>query len=297
MAKFFEKMTSQFYTKQLHITIINNLIKAALFEDKGKGDYTSLATIPKNATHTCKLLVKETGIIAGVKAAEYVIKHIDKNIKITTIIKDGSQVKPNDVVFTAQGNSQNLLLAERLLLNIMQRMSGIATKTNYFQMLCKNTNAKVIDTRKTTPNFRIFEKWAVSIGGGYNHRFGLYDMILIKDNHIDVCGSINLAIERTKQYCKTNKLPLKIIVEARNINDIKEILKHKGVHRILLDNFDIKSTKQAVKLINTTVETESSGNINERTISKYANCGVNYISIGALTHHINSLDLSFKVIS
>ena len=268
----------------------------ALREDVGNGDHTSLATIPKSNKGKMKLLVKEDGIIAGVEAAKEIFKCIDKKIKIKLILKDGQAVKKNEVVFTIEGNSQKLLKAERLVLNVMQRMSGIATKTNYLQGLCKGTKAKVIDTRKTTPGFRFFEKWAVLIGGGANHRYGLFDMILIKDNHIDFAGGIVEAIEAANLYLKKQKKKLAIEIETRNISDIEKVLKRGGVNRIMLDNFKIEQTLQAVKLVNGSFETESSGGINETNIVGYANCGVDFISVGALTHHVKSLDLSLKVV-
>lgn len=275
---------------------INTFIKNAFIEDVGKGDFTSLSTIPKNKTGKMKLLVKESGIIAGVEAAYLILKVADKNIKLTKFINDGAFVKKGDIVFIAEGNLQKLLVAERLLLNIMQRMSGIATKTNFLQSLCKGTNAKVIDTRKTTPGFRFFEKWAVIIGGGANHRYGLYDMILIKDNHIDFAGGITQAIDAANNYIKKNKLKIPIEVETRSINDVKKVLAHGKVNRIMLDNYSTTDTKKAVALIKQKFEVESSGGINETTIASYAKCGVDFISIGALTHQIKSLDLSFKAI-
>ncbi|MCA0429127.1 MAG: carboxylating nicotinate-nucleotide diphosphorylase [Bacteroidetes bacterium] len=275
---------------------INTFIKNAFIEDVGKGDFTSLSTIPKNKTGKMKLLVKENGIIAGVEAAYLILKVADKNIKLTKFINDGAFVKKGDIVFIAEGNLQKLLVAERLLLNIMQRMSGIATKTNFLQSLCKGTNAKVIDTRKTTPGFRFFEKWAVIIGGGANHRYGLYDMILIKDNHIDFAGGITQAIDAANNYIKKNKLKIPIEVETRSINDVKKVLAHGKVNRIMLDNYSTTDTKKAVALIKQKFEVESSGGINETTIASYAKCGVDFISIGALTHQIKSLDLSFKAI-
>jgi nicotinate-nucleotide pyrophosphorylase (carboxylating) len=243
-----------------------------------------------------QLLVKEDGIIAGVDVAVKLFKLVDKKFKLKVFIKDGEKVKKGDIVFIVEGNTQKLLTTERLVLNIMQRMSGIATKTNHLQNLCKNTNAIVIDTRKTTPGFRFFEKWAIVIGGGANHRYGLFDMILIKDNHIDFAGGIIEAIDAANHYLKKKKKKLDIEVETRTIEDVKKVLKHGGVKRIMLDNYSPKQTAQAVKLINGKFEVESSGGITEKNISDYAMCGVNFISIGALTHHIKSLDLSLKAI-
>jgi nicotinate-nucleotide pyrophosphorylase (carboxylating) len=268
----------------------------ALKEDIGNGDHTALSTIPKNHKGKMRLLVKEDGIIAGIEAAEKIFKIIDKNIKFKKLISDGAKAKKGEVAFTVEGNTQTLLTSERLVLNVMQRMSGIATKTNYLQSLCKGTKTKVIDTRKTTPGFRFFEKWAVVIGGGANHRYGLFDMILIKDNHIDFCGGIIEAIEAANLYLKKNKKKLAIEVETRSIGDVKKVLSHGKVQRIMLDNYSTKQTAEAVKLINGKFEVESSGGITEKNISSYAKCGVDFISVGALTHHIKSLDLSLKTV-
>jgi nicotinate-nucleotide pyrophosphorylase (carboxylating) len=273
---------------------LNAFVANALKEDRGDGDHSTLATVPKNQNGKMQLLVKETGVLAGVEAAQAILALIDPKIKMKVLLKDGSNVKPKQVAFLLDGNTQNLLLAERLVLNVMQRMSGIATKTAHLQNLCKGTKTKVIDTRKTTPGFRFFEKWAVVIGGGANHRFGLYDMILIKDNHIDFCGSIEGAIDSANHYLKSKKIKLPIEVETRNISDVKRVLKHGGVQRILLDNFTPAQTLGAVKLIHNKFETESSGGITEKNIASYAKCDVNYISVGALTHHVKSLDLSLK---
>jgi len=272
-------------------------VKNALQEDVGDGDHSALATIPKLQKGKCHLLVKENGIIAGVEAAKQIFKTIDPKFKFTELIKDGSSVKVGDIAFLIEGNTQKLLTAERLVLNVMQRMSAIATKTNYLQSLCKGTVARVIDTRKTTPNFRFFEKWAVVIGGGANHRFGLYDMIMIKDNHIDFAGGIIEALEATHTYLKKTKKKLPIEVETRTLNDVKLVLKKGGFQRIMLDNYSIADTKKAVALIGNSFEIESSGGITEKTIANYAKCGVNFISVGALTHHVKSLDLSLKAIS
>lgn len=269
-------------------------VQLALQEDKGEGDHTSLATVPAELNGKMKLLVKEKGILAGVEAAKEIICCIDKKIRFKTVLKDGTHVKPGQVAFYLEGNSQNLLLCERLVLNVMQRMSGIATKTAQLQALCKGTKAKVIDTRKTTPGFRFFEKWAVQIGGGANHRFGLYDMILIKDNHIDFCGGIENAITSAQAYLRKNKFKLPIEVEARNLTDVKKAVKQGGVQRIMFDNFSPVQTKKALEVTAGKFETESSGGINEKNIAAYALCGVDFISVGALTHHVKSLDLSLK---
>lgn len=271
-------------------------VQNALQEDVGDGDHSALATIPANKKGKCRLIVKENGILAGVEAAKEIFKIIDSKFKVTIFIKDGSPVKVGDVAFIVEGSSQKLLTAERLVLNVMQRMSGIATKTNYLQTLCKGTKTKVIDTRKTTPGFRFFEKWAVVIGGGSNHRFGLYDMIMLKDNHIDFCGGIIEALDATHAYLKKTKKKLPIEVETRTLNDVKLILKKGGFQRIMLDNYTIADTKKAVALIGNKFEIESSGGITEKTIASYAKCGVDFISVGALTHHVKSMDLSLKAI-
>lgn len=277
-----------------NLKYINALIANSLREDIGDGDHTSIACIPAKAKGKARLLVKESGIIAGIELAKFIIQKVDRTLRITQLIKDGSSVKPGDVAFTIAGSAQSILKAERLILNCMQRMSGIATKTNKLIQLCKGTNSKVIDTRKTTPGLRMLEKWAVKIGGGSNHRFGLYDMILIKDNHIDFAGSIEKAIEAANKYQKKKKL--KIEIEARNMNELKQILAVGKVQRIMLDNFSLPDLKKAIKLINGEYETEASGGITEKNIRNYALCGVDYISIGALTHSVKSLDLSLKSI-
>ncbi|MDF2450050.1 MAG: nadC [Bacteroidota bacterium] len=273
-----------------------NFIKSALQEDVGDGDHTALATIPASKKGKCHLLVKENGIIAGIEAAKQIFKIVDPKFKFTQYINDGEKVKVGDIAFVVEGNTRKLLTLERLVLNIMQRMSAIATKTDYLQHLCKGTKTKVIDTRKTTPGFRFFEKWAVVIGGGANHRFGLYDMIMIKDNHIDFAGGIIEAIDATHAYLKKTKKKLAIEVETRNLNDIKLILEKSGFQRIMLDNYSVTDTKKAVALIAGKYEVESSGGITEKTIASYAKCGVDFISVGALTHHVKSMDLSLKAI-
>lgn len=272
------------------------LISNAIREDVGDGDHSSLACIPSSAKGKAKLYVKDNGIIAGVEFAKMIFNYVDPEMEIETFIEDGSIVKYGDVVFHVSGRSQSILKAERMVLNSMQRMSAIATKTNQYVKLLEGTNTKILDTRKTTPGFRVAEKWAVKIGGGENHRFALYDMIMLKDNHIDFAGGISLAIAKTKEYLKKENLDLKIIVEARNIEEVLEIIACKGVYRILLDNFDYDTTRKAVTMIGNTCLTESSGNINEDTIRNYAECGVNYISSGALTHSIYNMDLSLKAI-
>ncbi len=273
---------------------LNLIIQNAIREDVGDGDHSSLACIPISAMGKAKLLVKDEGIIAGVAFAKMVFEYVDKNLKVETFINDGEKVKYGDVVFHVSGSSQSILKAERLVLNSMQRMSAIATKTNSYVMLLEGTNTKILDTRKTTPGFRACEKWAVKIGGGENHRFALYDMVMLKDNHNDFAGGITLAILKTKAYLKEKNLDLKIIVEARNLDEISEILQSDGVYRILIDNFNFDDTRTAVELIGNKCLTESSGNINENTIRSYADCGVNYISSGALTHSVYNMDLSLK---
>ena len=272
------------------------IIQNAIREDVGDGDHSSLACIPASAEGKAKLLVKDTGIIAGVAFAKMIFNFVDANLVVETLIQDGASVTYGDVVFYVSGSSQSILKAERLVLNSMQRMSAIATKTKKYVDVLLGTNTKILDTRKTTPGFRACEKWAVTIGGGENHRFALYDMIMLKDNHIDFAGGITNAITKTKEYLKSNNKDLKIIVEARNLDEIKEILQNDGVYRILIDNFNFEDTKTAVALIGSQCLTESSGNINENTIREYAECGVNYISSGALTHSVYNMDLSLKAI-
>ena len=273
---------------------LNLIIQNGIREDIGSGDYSSLACIPNAAIGKAKLLVKDTGIIAGVEFAKMVFENVDPTLEVEIFIKDGRQVMHGDIVFHVSGSSQSILKAERLVLNSMQRMSAIATKTNKYVKLLEGTKTKILDTRKTTPGFRACEKWAVKIGGGENHRFALYDMVMLKDNHNDFAGGITHAIKKTKAFLKDNNLDLKIIVEARNLHEIEEILENKGVYRILIDNFTFEDTDKAVELIGNKCLTESSGNINEKTIRQYAECGVDYISSGALTHSVHNMDLSLK---
>ncbi len=275
---------------------VNLCIQNALREDVGPGDYSSLACIPASAVGTAKLLVKEAGIIAGVDYAKQIFAYVDPQLQLEIFISDGTAVVPGDVVFHVTGFAQSILKAERVVLNSMQRMSAIATKTNSYVQLISGTGTQLLDTRKTTPGFRAPEKWAVTIGGGANHRFALYDMIMLKDNHIDFAGGITQAIQKTKDYLREHQLDLKIIVEARTMKEVEEILKAGGVHRILLDNFDFETTRSAVALIANRCDTESSGNINENTLRAYAECGVHYISSGALTHSVHNMDLSLKAI-
>jgi len=277
------------FQKELDIIIAN-----AIREDVGPGDYSSLACIPASATGRAKLLVKDNGLLAGVAFAQQVFAYVDPAMTFEIFIQDGTPVQYGDVAFHVHGSSQSILKAERLVLNAMQRMSAIATKTAKYVQLLAGTGTGVLDTRKTTPGIRALEKWAVKIGGGENHRFALYDMVMLKDNHIDFAGGITPAITKTKEYLKANNLDLKIIVEARDINEVREIMANPGVHRILLDNFDYAQTREAVELIGDYCQTESSGGINEETMRHYAECGVNYISSGALTHSVYNMDLSLK---
>jgi len=272
------------------------IIANAIREDVGDGDHSSLACIPADAQGKAKLLVKDEGIIAGVAFAQKVFQYVDPEMTVEVFIEDGARVKHGDIVFHVTGRSQSILKAERLVLNSMQRMSAVATKTRHYVDLLEGTNTKILDTRKTTPGFRACEKWAVKIGGGENHRFALYDMIMLKDNHNDFAGGITAAIQKTQAYLQETGRDLKIIVEARNLAEIEEILQSEGIHRILIDNFNFEDTKKAVALIGTKCQTESSGNINETTIRHYAECGVNYISSGALTHSVYNMDLSLKAI-
>ncbi len=275
---------------------IDLIIANAIREDVGDGDHSSLACIPNSATGKAQLLVKDEGILAGVEFAKQVFHYVDPSLEITVGIEDGAKVTYGDVALYVSGSSQSILKAERLVLNAMQRMSAIATKTNHFVSLLKGTGTQILDTRKTTPGIRALEKWAVKIGGGENHRFALYDMIMLKDNHIDFAGGVTKAIEQTKQYLADEQRSLKIIVEARSLEEIKEIMKTPGVYRILIDNFNYEDTRKAVALIGDYCLTESSGGINEDTVRHYAECGVDYISSGALTHSVYNLDLSLKAV-
>lgn len=275
---------------------IEELIALALEEDLGDGDHSGLSCIPQNAMGKAKLLVKDKGIIAGLSIVKEVFKQVDKNCTLTFNKNDGDQVYPGDVAFEVEGKSLSILRAERLALNFLQRMSGIATHTHHLKSLIKNLPTQILDTRKTTPNFRLFEKMAVKIGGGNNHRFGLYDMIMVKDNHIDYAGGIKQAITKVHEYLKDKKLNIPIEVEARNLQEVNEILEAEKVDRIMLDNFSYEDLRKAVKLIGDYASTEASGGITEETIREYAECGVDFISVGALTHQIKSLDLSLKAI-
>ena len=275
---------------------IELIIENALREDVGEGDHSSLACIPASATGKAKLLVKDEGILAGVEFAEQVFKKVDPELKMQVKIPDGQFVRKGEVAFFVEGSSRSILMTERLVLNAMQRMSAIATKTHEFVQKLDGTGTKILDTRKTTPGIRALEKWAVKIGGGENHRFGLYDMIMLKDNHIDFAGGIPQAIQKTKAYLKEKNLELKIIVEARDLKEIEEILRFDGIYRILIDNFNYEDTRKAVAMIKGRCLTESSGGITLETARKYAECGVDFISSGALTHSVYNMDLSLKAV-
>lgn len=289
--KFYIMISKKQFNKEINLIIAN-----AIREDVGGGDHSSLACIPEDALGTAKLLVKDEGIIAGVEFARKLFDYVDPGLEVEVKIPDGSPVKYGDVAFYVSGLSQSILKSERVMLNMMQRMSAIATKTAEYVKLVEGTNAKILDTRKTTPGIRAAEKWAVKIGGGENHRFALYDMIMLKDNHIDFCGGVEKAISKTKDYLERHHLDLKIIVEARDFKEINEIMKEGSIDRILLDNFNFEDTKKAVEIIDGRYETESSGGINKETVRRYAECGVDYISSGALTHAVSNMDLSLKAV-
>jgi nicotinate-nucleotide pyrophosphorylase (carboxylating) len=275
---------------------INTFLKAAFLEDVGEGDHSSLAAIPEDLTDEAILLMKDHGIIAGVTLAQYIFSYYDQKLKVECYAKDGDSLKPGNHVLRVTGAARSILACERLVLNCMQRMSGIASYTHQLVNLIDHTSARLLDTRKTTPNFRMMEKWAVVIGGGTNHRFGLYDMIMLKDNHIDFAGGIGEAIEAAVNYIDLHKLSLKIEIETRNLEEVKQVLAHGKVDRIMLDNMTPEEMRKAVLLINGTCETEASGGITEDTISTIAETGVDYISVGALTHSTSSLDMSLKAI-
>jgi nicotinate-nucleotide pyrophosphorylase (carboxylating) len=276
--------------------LIDPFIINALAEDVGDGDHTSMATIPEGTMGKAKLLVKDHGVLAGVELAKEIFHIVDPTLKLTIFLNDGAEIKPRDIVFEVEGSVHCILKAERLVLNCMQRMSGIATQTDRIVDLLKGTNTQVLDTRKTTPGMRYLDKWAVRIGGGVNHRFGLYDMILIKDNHVDYSGGIRQAIENTHEYMTANKKKLAIEIEVRNLDELEEVLQTGGVDRIMLDNFNFTDLKQAVNMIEGRYITEASGGITVDNVREYANCGVDYISIGALTHSVKCLDLSLKAV-
>ena len=275
---------------------IDTFIEQALHEDVRGGDHTSLACIPAEARTRSKLLIKDAGVVAGVELAKHIFKKVDPTSKLDLFMKDGDSVNFGDIVFEVECNARAMLMAERLVLNTMQRMSGIATMSNRFAFEVEDLDVKILDTRKTTPLIRFLEKWAVKIGGSYNYRFGLYDWIMIKDNHIDACGGITKAIERVHEYLKKNKLDLGITVEVRNLMELYEVMNVGGVTQIMLDNFELPLLKEAVAIIDKRYETEASGGINIHTIRRVAQTGVDYISVGALTHSAVSLDLSLKII-
>lgn len=274
--------------------LIDDLLDLAFAEDIGDGDHTTLSTIPADEMGKSRLIIKEDGILAGVDVAQKVLHKVDPSIKVEVFIKDGTPVRKGDIAFIAEGPVRSLLTAERTMLNIMQRMSGVATMTARYQKELEGLHTKVLDTRKTTPGMRILEKQAVAMGGGKNHRIGLFDMILIKDNHIDFAGGIEKAIDRAHDYCKANGKDLKIEVEVRSLDDIRRVLAHGGVDRIMFDNFTPELTKEAVELVGGKAETESSGGITIENLRAYGESGVDYISVGALTHSVKSLDMSFK---
>ncbi len=276
--------------------LIDELLDLAFAEDLGDGDHTTLSTIPADAIGKSQLIIKEDGVLAGVGMARKVLAKVDPGIKMTVSINDGEKVKKGDIAFVAEGSVRSLLIAERTMLNIMQRMSGVATMTRIYQDELEGLHTRVLDTRKTTPGMRMLEKDAVRIGGGTNHRIGLFDMILIKDNHIDFAGGIEKAISRAQEYCKSNNKDLKIEVEVRSLEDIRKVLAHGGVDRIMFDNFTPELTREAVKLVNGRFETESSGGITLQNLRQYGEAGVDFISVGALTHSVKGLDMSFKAV-
>ncbi len=276
--------------------VLREFILRSIGEDLGDGDHSSLACIPWEATGKAKLLIKEEGIIAGVDVAVRSFSEIDETLECEVLIRDGSSIKPGDIAFYVSGRQQSILKAERLVLNIMQRMSGIATSTNKYVTAVAGTRAKILDTRKTTPGIRFLEKEAVRIGGGLNHRMGLFDMIMLKDNHIVYAGGIEQAVKKTREYLHRNRRKLKIEIEARNLDDVRKILEVGGINRIMLDNFNIEDTLAAVELIGNRYEIESSGGITHETVRAYAECGIDFISVGALTHQIKSLDMSLKAV-
>ncbi len=276
--------------------LIYKLIELSFAEDIGDGDHTTLSSIPAEVVGKAKLLIKEDGVLAGMEIAKEVFNRFDNFLTFNQILNDGDDVKVGDIAFTVEGKVQSLLQTERLVLNIMQRMSGIATTTRKYVKLLEGTKTKVLDTRKTTPGMRVLEKQAVKIGGGVNHRIGLYDMILLKDNHVDFAGGIEKAILGAQKYLKEKNKQLKIEIEVRNFDELNQALNVGGVDRIMLDNFSVENTRKAVELVNGRVELESSGGITFDTIRNYAECGVDYISVGALTHSVKSLDMSLKAL-
>lgn len=274
---------------------ILDFIQRSLQEDIGDGDHSSLASIPPGTRAQAQMLIKEPGILAGVELSKTIFLFSDPSLEVDILISDGTPVSVGDVALTVKGSAHSILRTERLVLNLIQRLSGVASKTAELNTLIAGTGCKLLDTRKTTPGLRRLEKWAVTMGGGYNHRIGLYDMIMLKDNHNDCAGGITQAVTNTKKYLQEKNLTLKIEVETRNLEEVKEALSVGGVDRIMLDNFEVATMREAVKLINGTVETEASGGITEKTIREYAETGVNFISVGALTHSVRSMDISLKV--
>lgn len=274
---------------------LDQVIEETFKEDLAdQGDHTSLSCIPEGRSGSAKLVAKEPGVIAGVELAVRIFRHLDQDLKVDVRISDGDEIAVGDAILTVEGSARSILIAERTMLNFMQRMSGIATKTRMLVNLISGTNAKLLDTRKTTPLLREIEKWAVRIGGGYNHRMGLYDMLMIKDNHADMCGGISSAVSRVAEYKQLNSLNIPVEVEVRDLEQLTEVLSLDGVDRVMLDNFTPELMREAIGMVNGKIETEASGNITEQTIASYAATGVDFISVGALTHHIKSLDLSLK---
>lgn len=273
---------------------IRAFVSQALAEDIGEGDHSTLGSLPKGQQGRAQLLIKEEGIIAGLQLAEKIFKQYDPNLQVEVLLQDGQKVKQGDVGLRVSGSAASILSTERLVLNCMQRMSGIATKTHHLSQLIAHTKAKLMDTRKTTPNFRMMEKWAVWLGGGVNHRFALYDMVMLKDNHIDFAGGIKNAIDNTKSYLSSKGLSLKIEVETRTLDEVRQVLEIGGIDFIMLDNMDYATMREAVRLVDGRYPLEASGGITEQTLSKVAECGVDFISVGALTHHVKSMDISLK---
>lgn len=295
VALFLKKVT--YIRKRTMNELIDQLITLSFAEDIGDGDHTTLSCIPDTAMGKSRLIIKEEGILAGVEMAREIFHRFDPEMKMEVYINDGTHVKPGDIAFVVEGKVQSLLQTERLMLNVMQRMSGIATITGEYVKLLEGTKCRVLDTRKTTPGMRLMEKDAVRIGGGCNHRIGLFDMILLKDNHIDFAGGIPQAVSRAQEYCKAKGKNLKIEVEVRNFDELNQVLALEGVDRVMLDNFSVENTRKAVETVGGRLEVESSGGITFDTIRSYAECGVDYVSVGALTHSVKSLDMSFKAVN
>lgn len=278
----------------LSIEKIQGFIREALLEDIGPGDHSTLGSIPKNQYGQAKLIIKEAGIIAGLELAEMIFRKFDPNLQVEILLEDGQPVNPGDIGLRVKGSAASILTTERLVLNCLQRMSGIATKTHQLSQMISHTKARLMDTRKTTPNFRMIEKWAVVLGGGLNHRFALYDMVMLKDNHIDFAGGITKAIHNVKHYLQQEGLDLKIEVETRSLPEVEEVLAVGGIDYIMLDNMNYDSMRKAVSMVNGRYPLEASGGITEENLKDVADCGVDYISVGALTHHVRSMDISLK---